>query len=361
MSAWRWGRPLLGLLFLLAAAGPASAAPPPDLGPVGPFRLTERSGEPITDEDLLGKVWIASFQFTRCSGPCPQVSRTLARLQGELAGRRDLRLVTFTIDPEHDDPETLTRYAQDMGAEPERWLFLTGKEADIHRLARDSFKLHVARRQGQNVTPGTALEHSPKLALVDRHGHIRGYFDGLPDPNWPDSQAQFEADMRKLRRAVDQLLAPELPGWMPEDFPRFNAALNAVAAGLILLGWVMIRRRQVRLHIACMLSALAVSALFLASYLFYHLVVKEGRPTRFADQAPGAPAWMGHLYLGILGTHTVLAVLAAPLALTTAYLGLRDRLARHTRLARWTLPIWLYVSVTGVVVYWMLYRLYPAG
>src|SRR5262249_54585587 len=162
----------------------------------------------------------------------------------------------------------LARYAQDMGADPQRWLFLTGPEAAIHALARDSFKLHVARRTGQDVTPGTAIEHSPKLVLVDRHGHIRGYFDGLPDQQMPE---HFESDLSKLRREVDQLLAPELPGWMPEDFPRFNAALNAVAAGLILLGWFAIRNRLVRLHITCMLCALAVSAVFLASYLFYHL------------------------------------------------------------------------------------------
>jgi uncharacterized membrane protein YozB (DUF420 family) len=72
-----------------------------------------------------------------------------------------------------------------------------------------------------------------------------------------------------------------------------------------------------------------------------------------------APAWVGYLYLAILGTHTLLAVPTAPLALVTAYRGLRGRLARHVRLARWTLPIWLYVSITGVVVYLMLYRLYP--
>ena len=108
-----------------------------------------------------------------------------------------------------------------------------------------------------------------------------------------------------------------------------------------------------------MLTTIAVSALFLASYLFFHIVIKEWRPTRFADQAPDAPAWVGYLYAAILISHTVLAAFATPLALASAYLGVRDRLSGHVRIARWTLPIWLYVSVTGVVVYWMLYRLYP--
>jgi uncharacterized membrane protein YozB (DUF420 family) len=152
-----------------------------------------------------------------------------------------------------------------------------------------------------------------------------------------------------------------LPGWLPKDFPAFNATLNALAGALLLLGFAAIRGRRVRLHATCMLAAIAVSAIFLASYLFYHLIVKEGRPTHFSEQAPGAPAWVAYLYLGILGTHTLLAVVVAPLALFTAYQGLRGHIVRHVRVARWTLPLWLYVSITGVVVYWMLYRLYPAG
>ncbi len=77
--------------------------------------------------DLLGKVWIASFVFTRCTAGCPQISTTMKRLQGDLSGYPDVRLVTFTVDPEHDDPGELSRYADAYGADPERWLFLTGE------------------------------------------------------------------------------------------------------------------------------------------------------------------------------------------------------------------------------------------
>jgi uncharacterized membrane protein YozB (DUF420 family) len=108
-----------------------------------------------------------------------------------------------------------------------------------------------------------------------------------------------------------------------------------------------------------MLSALVVSAVFLTSYLYFHFVVRRGEPTYFADRAPDAPSWLGYVYGGILLTHTLLAVVVAPLALITAWQGLRGKLKRHVRVARWTLPIWLYVSITGVVVYWLLYRLYP--
>ena len=132
--------------------------------------------------------------------------------------------------------------------------------------------------------------------------------------------------------------------------PAVNAALNATSAVLLALGFVAIRRRRVRLHRACMTAAFGTSVLFLASYLTYHYQVGT---TRFAGEG-----WVRPLYFGILGTHTVLAALVPPLALVTLGLALRARFDRHARLARWTLPTWLYVSVTGVIVYLMLYRLY---
>jgi uncharacterized membrane protein YozB (DUF420 family) len=147
---------------------------------------------------------------------------------------------------------------------------------------------------------------------------------------------------------------------LPESFPALNASLNAAAGVLLVAGYVAIRRGAVRVHVACMLTALVVSAVFLASYLYYHIAIKGGRATSFSEQAPLAPDGVRYLYYAILGSHTLLAAAVAPLALITAYLGLTNRLSRHVRLARWTMPIWLYVSVTGVVVYWMLYRLYAA-
>jgi putative membrane protein len=143
-----------------------------------------------------------------------------------------------------------------------------------------------------------------------------------------------------------------------DDLPGVNAILNSICVVLLILGYKSIRSEKVRLHKTCMLASLGVSAAFLSSYLYYHLVHRHGVATRFVDQAPSAPEWVALVYYGILCSHTILAIVVAPLALITAYLGLKNRLARHKRLARWTLPIWLYVSITGVVVYWMLYRLY---
>ena len=131
--------------------------------------------------------------------------------------------------------------------------------------------------------------------------------------------------------------------------PTLNAALNAACAALLLRGFLYIRRGDVRRHKICMGLAFLTSVLFLASYLTYHALHGS---TRF----PGV-GWVRPVYFSILISHTVLAVVIVPLALRTLYLALRGRFDAHRRIARWTFPLWLYVSVTGVVVYWMLYRM----
>jgi putative membrane protein len=135
------------------------------------------------------------------------------------------------------------------------------------------------------------------------------------------------------------------------DLPGVNAALNASSGLLVIAGYVAIRGGRIGLHKTCMLTALGVSTAFLGTYLYYHY---HHGSTPFAGPSDVRP-----IYYTILISHILLAIVVVPMALTTAYLGLRDRLQKHVRLARWTLPIWLYVSVTGVVVYWMLYQVYP--
>ncbi len=117
------------------------------------------------------------------------------------------------------------------------------------------------------------------------------------------------------------------------DFPALNAGLNSISGVLLILGWLAIRSRAVRVHMTCMLSALGVSAVFLSSYLYYHIVIKAGQETRFAEQWPEAPASLGYLYYTILISHVFLAVVVTPMALYTAYLGLNNRLKRHVWLA----------------------------
>ena len=134
-----------------------------------------------------------------------------------------------------------------------------------------------------------------------------------------------------------------------EILPSVNAALNTLSALLLVAGYLAIRQRRRRLHRNLMLTALGVSALFLVSYLVYHAEVGS---VRF--RGVGA---LRTLYFTVLISHSILAAVVPFLAIASAVLGLRGRLVRHRRLARWTLPLWLYVSVTGVVVYAMLYHL----
>ena len=132
--------------------------------------------------------------------------------------------------------------------------------------------------------------------------------------------------------------------------PAVNASLNTLSTVFLTVGWLFIRRRQVPRHRACMIAALITSALFLTSYLVYHANVGS---VPFPGQGP-----IRYVYFAILITHVILAAAILPLALVTVSRALAKRFDRHRRIARVTLPIWLYVSVTGVVIYVMVYRMY---
>jgi uncharacterized membrane protein YozB (DUF420 family) len=134
------------------------------------------------------------------------------------------------------------------------------------------------------------------------------------------------------------------------DLPALNASLNGVAGVFLAAGYLFIRRRQITAHRASMLCAFAASSLFLVSYVIYHANAGS-RP--FPGTGP-----VRALYFLILITHVVLAAAILPMAIITLSRALRERFDRHVRIARWTLPLWLYVSVTGVVIYVMLYRVY---
>ena len=137
--------------------------------------------------------------------------------------------------------------------------------------------------------------------------------------------------------------------------PHINASLNALATVLLLVAFLLIKRRQERAHKWVMLAAFAVSAVFLACYLTYHFNI-EGGSKKFPSYPPDP---VRYLYYGILLTHVVLAMTVPFLAIGSIYLGLADKRRGHVRLAKWAFPIWLYVSVTGVIVYLMLYQIYP--
>jgi putative membrane protein len=135
------------------------------------------------------------------------------------------------------------------------------------------------------------------------------------------------------------------------DLPALNATLNAISAVLLTAGYRFIRRRQITAHKRCMLAACATSVLFLLVYLTYHSYVGS-MPFR-------GQGWVRPLYFTILFSHTTLAAAIVPLVLMTLFRAWKTDFVRHARLARWTWPIWMYVSVTGVIIYVMLYQLFP--
>jgi len=182
-----------------SSSTPARPAREPISFPLANFKLTERSGKTIQKSDLTGKVWIASFIFTRCNGPCPQVTGSMKNLQNALAGEKEVRLVTFTVDPANDDPAELQNYAQRFNADSERWLFLTGTEKAIHDLLNKSFKVGASRNEGGK--PGDAFTHSSHLAVVDKQGNVRGYFQGIGEP------AELDLAMKQLQELVHKLQA----------------------------------------------------------------------------------------------------------------------------------------------------------
>jgi putative membrane protein len=136
------------------------------------------------------------------------------------------------------------------------------------------------------------------------------------------------------------------------DLPAVNASLNALSAIFLAAGFVFIRQKNSVAHRNCMMTAFATSIVFLACYLSYHFSVQT--VTHFRN-----PAWFRPFYLAILLTHTVLAVVIVPMILTTLYLARRQNFEAHKKIARWTWPLWMYVSVTGVAVYWLLYIKFP--
>lgn len=165
-------------------------APLPIGHAVPDFALTERSGKTVTKADLLGKVWIADFIFTRCSGPCPTLSARMQRLQLHFKDEPDLKLVTFTLDPEVDTPAVLHEYANRFHANFDRWWFLTtDKESAMHELVKNGFFQTVIPASG-----GNELIHSEYLVLIDRHGRIRKPYLGTDFAN----QAQLVADAMQL-------------------------------------------------------------------------------------------------------------------------------------------------------------------
>ncbi len=374
-NTYRLGILIVAATVLISAAvcwarGSGSAAAPvraaqelgPAAYPLGDFELVERSGRAVSARELANRVCIASFIFTRCPLSCPRITRIMKDVEDRLGGTNVL-LLSLSVNPEHDTPAVLTEYAHRYAASADRWWFLTGPKETIYDLVRERFKLPLLEGgPSESTADREAITHSDRLALLDR-GQVVGLFDSS-DP-----------------QAVDSLIARSrrlaLPAWV-KFLPTLNASLNAACAALLVVGWFFIRSRArqvsihptanppakvparltdlppVRRHIVCMVAAITTSTIFLTCYLVYHY------------QA-GSMAFRGSgvvrvVYFSILVSHTLLATLGVvPLVIVTLTRALRNDFSGHRRIAQVTFPIWLYVSVTGVVIYAMLYQMPFAG
>lgn len=305
--------------------------------PLGEFHLTERSGRQVTEADLRDRVFVTAFIFTRCPLSCPRISSVMKSLQGKFEGS-DVRLVSITVDPDHDTPAILKEYADRFGADRDRWWFLTGPKPDVLTLIRDRFKLGVEPTSETEQAAGAeAFSHSERLALVD-HGRVVGYFSST-DPKAVES----------LVEKAKKLAGKPAPAWV-RKLPAVNAGLNGSCVVLLALALVLIRLGYWRGHAVVMTSAVLVSALFLTCYLVYHYHVGS---VPFRGTGPVRLA-----YFTILLSHTLLATFGVvPLVTITLLNVIRKRFDVHARIARVTFPIWMYVSITGVVIYVMLYQL----
>jgi len=190
----------LGLAFLLAQLKTRMVKPLPILGTVADFHLTNQLGQAVSLAELRGHVWIADFIFTRCPGPCLKMSRQMKELPLP-ATSRALR-VTLTTDPEFDTPAVLKTYGDRFGADPGRWLFLTGPKAEVSRLGVDSLKLAaVEKKPEERETPSDLFIHATLFVLVDKQGRIRAFYETTGEGIDPDHvKGQIARAARQLER-----------------------------------------------------------------------------------------------------------------------------------------------------------------
>ncbi len=191
-----WGLLVVALAAVAVATIAQRTRPPlPVLGQVPDFTLTNRDGRAIGLGDLAGTPWVADFVFTRCGASCPMMTSRMARMDRELPSEPPVHLVSFTVDPVHDIPSVLARYATAAGATP-RWLFLTGDGGQIAELSRQGFKLGVDSPSGP-AAAGEAVLHSTRFVLVDGRGRIRRYYDAFDRSGLAELPRDLEAVTRE--------------------------------------------------------------------------------------------------------------------------------------------------------------------
>jgi len=188
------------MLWKLKSLSAAAAAELPVISQVAPFALTNQFGQPVTLENLKGRVWIADIIFTRCAGPCPVMTHRMRELQDALPAESKARLVTLTTDADNDTAAVLLKYAQKFGGNQQRWDYLTGDKRAIANLAIDSLKLTALEKKPEERTdPADLFVHSTIFVIIDKKGQLRGSFDTQGEmPEWPEAKRQLLAAIKKL-------------------------------------------------------------------------------------------------------------------------------------------------------------------
>jgi len=294
--------------------------------------VRDTGGRGFEVASLEDSVWIASFVSRRCLDACPGTLDHLAALHDEMP--EGTTLVTFVLDadgqwpprpaPALDRPRWMVCQGNDVDADP---------ESAVRAFATDHLRLDPRRLAALGTgSPGAIA------VTVDRLGRPRRVREVV----------EAEAGTGRPFRAVvgDAFFLGSL-----DRHPALHALLNATTAMLLVAGLVCIRRKLVRAHLTCMIAAVAVTCVFLVSYLVYHFNVGS-MPFR-------GTGWSRPLYFGVLLSHSLLAAFIVPLAVRMLWLAYRKEFERHKALGRFALPVWLYVSCTGVLVYCMLYLWFP--
>ncbi|MBU6400374.1 MAG: SCO family protein [Verrucomicrobia bacterium] len=185
---------VIAAYWRLGAHSISHSSPLPVLGALPEFTLTNQFGQPMAATAFHDQVWLADIVFTRCAGPCPRLTRRMSELQAALPAGLPVKLVTFTVDPEFDTPPVLKLYAQRFGAQPGRWVFLTGTKHQLYEVIVKGLKLvATATEPGKQSSDEDLFLHSTKIVLIDQQGRIRAYYDGLDPASKPKILADLAA------------------------------------------------------------------------------------------------------------------------------------------------------------------------
>jgi protein SCO1/2 len=184
---------IIGFYFALTKFIPGyGRATLPVLSYVPPFAFDNQEGKTITNKDLTGKVYVAEYFFTTCKGICPKLNTNMKQIAKDYAGERDFRILSYTVDPETDTVARMKRYADSLGADPQRWWFLTGRKDSLYHLARSGYLLDDPKNNALNINE--QFIHTQFFALVDKGGRVRKIYDGLKK----DELREMETDISAL-------------------------------------------------------------------------------------------------------------------------------------------------------------------